>query len=337
VSAPTDDSRSVKHLRWLGVTALVLGLSSCGGGKPEAPVAFLHVSVSDFYFGTRNVGTTAMQTIEISNRSGDVYPIHHLTIKGPDADEFNISFGGGITLNPSQKIAVDVSFSPLTNGSKNALLDIDYEIIEQVSAADNLNEQTYYAARDLEAEQRYTESRERYEDYLDNNPATVNRKRAEMKLPVLDESERYGTDADSGLYMQAMNNREEGRTAEALANLEDLLQSAPGGYLNDDAIYLTGYIQLIDHDDPVRAAATMARLRSVYPDSTYFDTALYSEALSLEEMGDTAAARLRLEELIERHRSASWARFNLNMPRDEFVSRLWFKRASDSLARLDAA
>ncbi|MBX2886421.1 MAG: tetratricopeptide repeat protein [Granulosicoccus sp.] len=316
---------------------LALALSACGGEEaPKNNATFLHVSVSDFYFGTRNVGTTATQKIELSNRSGDIYPLNRLTLKGVNADEFNTNFGGGITLNPGQKVAVDVSFTPLTNGPKNAVLDVDYEVITQVTEEDNLNEQVYYEARDLESAGEYSKSGQQYNEYLSNKPVTLNKKRAEIKLPVLSEADRHGAGEELDQYLQAINSRHDGASAESLETLEALVESYPDSYLADDALYLQGYIQLLDYDDPGRATDTMADLRKQYPDSTYFDTALYSEAIAYEQLGDATAARKLFDQLIARHKSETWARINLNMPKDDFVSRLWFQRASDGLARLDA-
>lgn len=333
----TDKSYSSRLALRLALAALAVGLSSCesGSSTPAAGAAFLQVSVSEFYFGTRNVGTTAIQKIELANQSGDVYPINRLTLKGLNADEFNTNFSGGITLNPSQKIAIDVSFSPLSDGLKNAVLDIDYEIIKQVSEEDNLNEKTFYAALKSEEAGDYASSQSQYEQYLSNKPVTVNKKRAEIKLPVLSESDRHGTGEEFNYYLQALNSRDDGNTAASLDSLDALLANDPDSYLADDAVYLQGYIQLMDHDDPERAVVTMAKLRKQYPDSTYFDTALYSEALAHEELGDLPAARSHLEELIERHRSETWAKLNLNMPKDNFLSRMWFERASARLALLD--
>lgn len=320
------------------IPALALALSACdvGGEKQSSGAAFLHVSVNDFYFGTRNVGTTATQRIELSNRSGDIYPLHRLTLKGDNADEFNTNFGGGITLNPGQKVAVDVSFTPLTNGPKNAVLDVDYEIITQVTEADNLNEQVYYKARDLEDAGEFAASGKQYQEYLGNQPVTLNKKRAEIKLPVLSEADRHGAGEELEQYMYAINSRQEGATADSLASLEALVEAHPDSYLADDAMYLKGYILLLDHDDAERASDVMASLRKKHPDSTYYDTALYSEALAYEQMGDAAAARILFDELLARHKSEAWAKISLNMPKDDFVSRLWFQRASDGLTRLDA-
>lgn len=321
--------------RYSLVLVVVTLFSACNdSGNNSASQPFLHVSVTDYYFGTRDVGTTTTQKVELTNRSGDIYPLHHLSLKGENADEFNVNFGGGITLNPSQKIAVDVSFTPVTNGTKSAALDIDYEIIPQVTTEDNLNEQLYYQAQDMELAAAYPESREQYREYLDKKPVTVNRKRAEIKLPVLDESDRYGDGPDLTLYVTALNQRDGGDSTVALKTLQRLIRQYPDSYLRDDALYLSGYIQLIDHDDPSRAQLTMSRLRKYHPDSSYFDTALYSEALSYEEMGDVAAARQHFDELKERHRSTAWASIGLTVAKDEFVSRLWLQRATTSLDRL---
>jgi len=80
-------------------------LSACGGGgsdsdsssksgSPKSGQAvqtgvngsYLFVSQPDFYFGTHGVGTVATQEIELVNRGADRYPVHAVTITGPDSD-----------------------------------------------------------------------------------------------------------------------------------------------------------------------------------------------------------------------------------------------------------
>lgn len=320
----------------LSVCMLLTACSDGGGNKPSGNTAFLNVSVTDFYFGTRDVGTTATQTIELANQSADIYPVRKLVINGENSEEFETNFAGGITLNPSEKIAVNLSFSPLSDGPKTAVLDIDYDIIEQATEAQNQLEQEYYTAKALEDQDNYSASKVKYQNYVNASPVTINKQRAVIKLPVLAEAEQHGDGRDFDQYLQAVNHREDGETRAAVRVLDSLLENTTNSYLADDALYLKGYIQLLDEKDYVAARKSMTTLTEQHPDSTYYDTALYSIALSLEESGDSATARVKYLELISRHRSEAWAALKLNIAKDNYFSRLWFARANDGLDRLPA-
>lgn len=326
----------VNRLLACSLACSMVWLAGCSGGGDSTPAntSYLNVSLPDFYFGTRDVGTTATQTIELANWSGDIYPLHGLTINGTNAEEFNTNFSGGITLNPSEKILVDLTFEPLSDGQKNAVLDIDYDIIAQVTEAENVVEQDFYAAKSLETQRKYNASLGKYQAYLDANPATINKKRAAIKLPVLAEGELYGSGEDFDQYLAALNARDEGRTGAAIEILETISRDSVGSYLEDDAIYLTGYIQLIDDENYAAASATMADLIDQFPDSTYYDSALYSIALALEEAGETDKALDKYRELINRHRSDTWAALKLNVAKDNYLSRMWFSRANQGLDRI---
>lgn len=327
-------SKPIKTAKLLVVAISACLVAACSGGStPEPPAEFLVASVSDFYFGTRDVGTASTQTIELSNRSGDIYPIHSLQLLGQDAEEFRTSFIGELTLNPAEQIQVDVTFSPLTDGQKVAELNVDYEIIQQVSKAANLNEQKYYEAEDQESQGNLQLSASTYQSYLAGKPVTKNKRKAVIKFPVLSESENYGDGPDFQRYLDAVNKREQNDHISAIASLNGLLVDEPDSIYADDAIYMRGYIQLMDLDDYRGARDTMAQLRSQYPDSKYFDTALFSEAMANDELGERDAAGDLYLELKERHASEGAKILSLDLPKDNYLSRLWFDRAKQGLAR----
>lgn len=323
------------------VLAGVLSLMGCGGSggsggsttQDTTRATYLNVDISEFYFGAREIGTSTAQTIELTNWSGDLYPLNKLTINGQDAAEFGVDFHGGITLGPSQKIALSVSFAPITEGVKNAELDVDYEVIPQVTAADNRTEQVFYAAAAHEDKREYKQSLEKYQQYLDSQPKTVNRKRAAIKLPVMAESTRYGSGRDFRMYVAAMNHRDDGDYAKSLAVLDKMIATYPSSYLADDAMYLKAYMQLIDFEDYRNARWSFAALRTAYPESSYQDTALYAEGLALEELGQQKQAVERYQLLNQRHQSPTMAAININVAKDNFVSRLWFERARRGIER----
>jgi len=314
-------------------------LHGCGGSSgPKAPTpgvggSYLHVSVPDFYFGTREVGTQASQTINIANRGADAYPIKSIKVTGDHADEFSTDFYKEIVLNPAEAIDLEVNFAPVTDGRKYAALDIDFETIVKAPAAKSRHEQKYYQARDLEQAGQYDQSLAAYDDYMQGEPATKNKIKAAIKAPVLKEAALYGEGADFDLYLNAMNARESGQFDRAFADLDTIEILHSDSYLADDAAYLRAYINLIDKKDYRAAEKSMKKLRTDYPDSNYYDTALYSEGVAHQQMGNRQIARNIFEDLKYRHTGVDV--LGVQLSKDNLISRMWFDRAEQALANLD--
>jgi tetratricopeptide (TPR) repeat protein len=314
-------------------------VTSCGGGGGDSSAqtgvggSYLFVSVPKFYFGTQDVGTRSTQEIEIANRGGDIYPIKSLKLIGENSDEFETDHLESVVLNPSEAIKVRLTFAPVTDGRKFADLDIDFDTIVQVSDAANQHEQVYYDAKQLEDDQDFTQSRARYKEYLAGDPVTINKQRAAIKEPVLKESELYGDGLEFDLYLSAFNARQHGDLPTANRDIDTLLASSPDSHFADDALYLKGYSELMDTNDYPQAVATMKQLRKQYPDTTYYDTALYSEALAHQEMGNRQLAVSIFKDLQYKHTGVSV--LGVTLPKDNMLSRVWYQRATDALASMD--
>ena len=327
-------------------------LIACDGGS-SSPAAFdgtrsgesfLYVAPSDYYFGTKSVGSTTKQAIQIANRGADTYQLTSMQISGSlddtdnleyTPDEFAIPIVDSIELQPTQTVSVDVSFIPLTEQQKKANFVVNYDTIKQASDADNLNERRYYEGFDLEKEGQYIAARKSYSDYMAADPATSNKRRAAIKLPIIDESKVYGTGNDLELYLQAIDERDRGDYPAALASLQRFDTLYNDSYLADDALYLSGYIQLIDLDDSQAALRSMQTLRTEFPDSSYYDSSQYSEALAQIELGNDALATEILTDLRGRH--TGLIAFGIAFAKDNLVSRLWFDRASQVLNEINTA
>lgn len=321
------------------------GGSSSTGGKitPELGEngTYLFISAPDFYFGTNDVGTSATQKIQIANRGADIYTLNSLGIESSsqgtieDVEQYTTDIIDDIVLNPAEAITVGITFQPITEGRKFADFVVDYETIQQVDESVNVNEQRFYKARDLEDSGDYQAAKQTYNDYIDGDPVTVNKRKAAIKLPVISESEIYGDGEDFDMYLAAMDLRESGDLESASLQLEIVHTLYADSYLADDALYLQGYIQLMDEKDYSAALKTMQTLRKEYPDSTYYDTALYSEAMAEQELGNTSIAREILLDLRYRHTGVDT--LGITLAKDNLVSRLWFDRANDALDRMGSA
>ena len=324
------------------LTALVV--SACGGGGGDGSTkatgpgpngSYLFVDSDSYYFGTADVGTARTQTVQVTNRGGDIYPIQSLTVSGDNREEFVSDFYGPITLNPSEAVRLNITFQPVTNGRKFADIEIDFDTIVQVSDAENQKEKNFYEAKALEDNRDYRGASQKYNDYIKTSPAVdVNKQRAAIKLPVIKESEVYGEGQGFNNYLGAMNSRDAGDLAGAHSHIDQLLITDSTGYLADDALYLKGYIQLMDEQDYAAAQKTMQQLRRTYPDTTYYDTALYSEALALQSLNKAELATEILLDLRYKHTGVD--AFGIALPKDNILSRVWFDRASEALENLGA-
>lgn len=328
------------------LTALMLQGCSSGGtsgknGLTGENGTYLFISAPEFYFGTNDVGTTATQNIQIANRGADIYTLSSLAIEASDqgskddVEQYTTDIIEDIVLNPAEAITVGITFQPINEGRKFAELVVDYETDQQVAESVNINEQNFYKAKDLEDSGDYQAASQSYSDYIDGQPVTINKRKAAIKLPVLSESEIYGDGEDFDLYLSAMDLRESGDLVSASIQLDVVHTLYSDGYLADDALYLKGYIQLMDEKNYAGALRTMQQLRNQHPDSTYYDTALYSEAIAEQELGNLAIAREILLDLRYRHTGVDT--LGITMAKDNLVSRLWFSRANDALERIGSA
>ncbi|MFT5894327.1 MAG: TolA-binding protein [bacterium] len=267
--------------------------------------------------------------MQISNRGADVYPLKSITVRGENADEFSAQAIDEIVLKPTEAISVGITFQPITDGRKFADFIVSYDTLQKVDDSVNVNEQSYYEAKDLENSGDYLAAKRRYNDYIDGQPVTSNKQRAAIKLPIIEESTVYGDGNDFDLYLSAMDLRDIGQFEAANTELAVISTLYGDGYLGDDALYLKGYIQLMDEEKFADALTTMQQLRKQYPDSTYYDTALYSEAIAQQGLGNLPVAKEILLDLRYRHTGVD--ALGITLAKDNLVSRLWFDRANTAL------
>jgi len=193
-------------------------------------------------------------------------------------------------------------------------------------------------AEALEEHRDFSAAVEVYREYLLSPAAQGAEKRnVKLRLPVLQEALQRGVDPALDVFLQALDARASKDINAAKAALAKLATDFPDSYLLDDSAYLSGYIALMDEFDFADAAVQMRQLREQYPDSSYFDTALYCEAIAREQQGQTDSASQLLEQLKQRHTGFTIEWFNLSLPEDNYHSRYWHQRSSDRLAVIAAA
>ena len=133
-----------------------------------------------------------------------------------------------------------------------------------------------------------------------------------------------------GHYLSALDKRDAADIEGALSTLDFILVQYKDSSLNDDALYLKAYVQIMDRYDFSAARDTLAQLQQLHPDSSYQDSADYLDAIALEQMGQTAQAKAALEALRERHTAVSLP-FGYSWPEGNVLSRYWYDRADRRL------
>lgn len=172
----------------------------------------------------------------------------------------------------------------------------------------------------------------RYRAWLASEQASgADKRHVKIKLPVLEEASLLGGGEDVSLYLDALAARADKNIPLALTKLDQLIENHPSSRLRDDSLYLTGYILLMDKFDFSGSAQAMAALRAELPDSKYYDTALYSQAIAEEQQGNTSNARNLLSELRNRHTAFSINLIDFALPKDQLTSRYWFNRSDQRL------
>ena len=151
----------------------------------------------------------------------------------------------------------------------------------------------------------------------------------QTRIAVLQES----ADAEESLavFLKALALRDAGRIDEALVQLDTIASAYPAGALTDDALYISAYLQVMDRYDFQAGRTALATLDQRFPESAYSDSAQYLDAIALEQLGDTGAARLVLIDLRDRHTALSLP-LDFRWPSGTVLSRYWFDRADRRLA-----
>lgn len=292
----------------------------------------LHISKADLYYGTRVVGSVSTQSLLIENRGADQYSLSNMVFDGLDSDSFKAQGFVDTLLLPAESIQVNLSFTPSSQGQKSADFVVDYQVFKQASDADNANEQNFYRARDLEEDGQFGAAAEHYASYVANDPVTSNERLAAIKMPILEQSRIYGEGPELSLYLEALDQQLSGNHDQAIASLAVFDTLYADSYLADDSVYLLAYIQLMMLSDAQSALSTLQRLRSDFPDTRYYDSALFAEANAHISLGNQDIAREILLDLRYRHQGTDV--LGIQLPKDNLESRLWFKRASDVLVTL---
>ncbi len=307
----------------------------CEGGEEidDQDVSGLKISLSDYRYGMQQIGSRTPQVFEISNVGVDTYPITSVTVGGEHPGDFELVDLPDTTLEPGDQMEIEVSFSPVGEGPRTGSLDLNYAVIAGFGS--NTVESIYYSAKTAEDSGDTVGAAFEYRRYLAGGNSTDNRARAMIKATFLEEADVYGTGSDFYIYREALNQRDSGDTAGAIESLQVLLEDFPDSYLADDSQYMIAYIKLVDLNDYEAAYSGMQTLIDTQPDSSYVDTALYSQGLAQSELGNVAEAEEIFTSLKDRHTGVRLDLFEMSYPKDNYVSRLWYDKAEEQIEVLE--
>jgi len=319
-----------KHLSLAIVLVASAALVGCEAEEiDDQDVSGLKVSLSDYRYGTQEIGSRTPQVFEISNVGVDTYPITSVVVGGEHASDFEMIDLPDTTLEPGDQMQIEVAFSPVGEGPRNALLNLNYSVIAGFGS--NTVESIYYSARTAEDSGDTVGAAFEYRRYLAGGNNTDNRARAIIKATFLEEADVYGTGSDFYIYREALNQRDSGDPDAAVESLQALLEDYPDSYLADDSQYMIAYINLVDLYNYEEAYNGMQMLIDTQPDSSYVDTALYSQGLAQSELGNVAEAEEIFISLKDRHTGISLDLFEMSFPKDNYVSRLWYEKAEEQI------
>jgi cyclophilin family peptidyl-prolyl cis-trans isomerase len=105
---------------------ITLSLDITGEGVPVTPVLFIENNIASIDYGDTALNTVTNQVVVIQNRGGGILAIDSVSINGPDQAIFSVDDGcnSNTILSISEKCTLVISFSPDSEGVKNAVLSI---------------------------------------------------------------------------------------------------------------------------------------------------------------------------------------------------------------------
>ena len=163
-------------------------------------------------------------------------------------------------------------------------------------------------------------------------PAFERMPAVQTRVAVLQEA-RAGGPAVAA-FLDALAHRDGGDAVAASARLAALVEAYPDSTLVDDALYLQAYFSLMDRYAFAEARERLLELGRRFPDTAYRESAIYLDAIALEQLGQTESARVALRALRDRHTAVTLP-FDYRWPAGGVMARYWFDRADRRLGMLD--
>lgn len=190
-----------------------------------------------------------------------------------------------------------------------------------------------FYVRGLAAERafRFPEALEDFSAYLAFPATSVHTARARRMVDLIRRSEKEP--AALALFLQGEWAMAEEQYLRAVRLFHSVGREHATAVVAADALNGLAYVRLVYLRDPGGALTAYTRLLATYPESAYRDNALYGKARALELEGRQEEARAAYGVLRERNQAFLAA--GISVPGFDPVTRLWHRRATLGLARLE--
>lgn len=208
-------------------------------------------------------------------------------------------------------------------------------LVASVSAAQSVSqdelaaEEVYSQALQYIEDERYPDAMVSLRQLQSLYPSYSKIAAVQTRIAVLQESADAGTSL--AVFLKALTLRDKGDMDSALVSLGTIASADPAGTLTDDALYIMAYLQLMDRYEFAKARDSLRTLAERFPESAYTDSAQYLEAIALEQLGNTTAAKTLLVDLRDRHTALNLP-MDFRWPKGTVLSRYWFDRADRRIA-----
>ena len=180
----------------------------------------------------------------------------------------------------------------------------------------------------------FGEARRFLGEYVERGGLTTYHVRAKRLLRLLVKDDYGGRPLT--LYLESERCLEESRSLKSLRLLKQCLAEYPNAGIAADALNSLAYVYLVSLKDYGEAAKAYEKLRETHPDDSYTDNAIYGLGRSMELLGRKQAAREYYLSLKKRHAALGTEIGGYSIPALNEYSRVWHRRASLGLNRLEA-
>ncbi|MDQ6994529.1 MAG: outer membrane protein assembly factor BamD [Mariprofundaceae bacterium] len=253
---------------------------------------------------------------------------------------FFLCFTIAICLSPTSlwastraSVLYQKALSALQKQQTSTVLSLSQQIQTDFPSSLEAKKSDYLLARAWELNNQATQALQAYRRFLKHHLNTVHRVDAQLKVSLISTALKENKPPVLHLMLAALNQRTLSHDDAAITLLKELLTQYPHSRLADDALNIMAYMQLVDIHDVLGAKQSYQALLKRYPHSNYIDNAMYGLAVALEDNRQWEAARRAYTKLKKKHMSVSM--LGLSFAKDNYLSRVWFNKASSRLTHLN--
>lgn len=244
---------------------------------------------------------------------------------------------GAVSLVSAQNpgTVYEIAIKALENDRTDEALGLARSLIEDFSGTIEGKEALYITARAFENTGDIKSALSYYRQYLKVCSFSVHQQEARLKRRLIQQAIAQNDIVSLKLFLKALNSRDKGNYEEAMDTCLRLVKKFPKSHLADDALHLVAYIKLLELNAYSAAISAYEELIRIYPESSYINNAIYGQALALEKSGRFIKAKQKYQTLLELHTALKLPFSQTRLPKDNYLSRVWFKKVENRLKDLD--